>query len=205
MKSGAYLLELTDYYFNGLIYLSLAFGEFIIVAYIFGVSNFFDLLKTMKCFNPKLLIKSHLTVLISTICPLALAYLINIAVIQIVNIKDKNIFSHSNRLTDLFCYALWSFILINLAILILASFHYIFIQKLDNKLISSANQKLSIWIKIRFGFESNLNLKKNSIKSMNCFKTKNLSIIGKKHQSNCNLHPHKSKQLFKHKDSIIIF
>lgn len=157
----------------------------------------------MKCFYPKLLLKSHLTVLLTTICPIILMYLINVNFAQILNIKERNVFKGSERLSDIFCHFVWLYLIFNLFLVLFGCFHYVFIQKLEPKF--RTNQ---IWIKIRFGFEASSNFKLNS--SLNTLKPaiKNKGmpkyLMSKRHQSNCNLH-FKNNKMFKSKDSIIIF
>lgn len=185
--------------------------EFILVSYVFGMSHFFGCLRQMRCWTPKLLVKSHLTVLLTTICPLILAYLINISLQQILNLREKSLFKYSDRLSEIFYYALCFFIGLNLFLVLFGCFHFIFIQELEKKLISTGNRKLSVWIKIRFGLEATSsfcrNANQNIIKSMkgaNRNQPKYLVTGKKHHQANCNLHAFKSKMV-KNKDSIIVF
>lgn len=232
-------MEITDYYFNGLgrclivrpesfhttkpftnylllrptVYLCIALMEFVLVSYILGISNFFGCLKQMRSWSPRLLVKSHLTVLLTTICPIILLYLINIAFQQVLNLKEKNLFHYSDRLSEIFSYALWFFLLLNLFLVLFGCFHFICIQELEKKLISAGNHKLSIWIKIRFGLEANSSFSRNATQNMirsmkearaNRNQPKYLMANKKHHQANCNLHGFKNKMV-KNKDSIIIF
>ena len=165
----------------------------------------------MRSWSPKLLIKSHLTVLLTTICPIVLAYLINVAFQQILNLREKSVSRYSDRLTEIFCSALWFFLALNLVLVLFGCFHYIFVQELEKKLISAASRKLSIWIKIRLGLEASSSFSRNanrnairSIKEARAGKNQpKYLVVNKKHQANCDLHAFKNKM--NKKDSIIIF
>lgn len=185
--------------------------EFLIVSFIFGISNFFEMLNKMKCWNStsQYIIKSHFTVLLTTISPIILLYLINISFVQIINLKDKKLFKYSDKLSDIFCYVLWFFIFLNFVLILFGCFHYIFIEKLEKKLIiSKINQnKMSIWIKIRVGFEANSKFKKNHLNATKLVKNNSKYLImPKKHRINCNLH-FRDNKIFKtnKENNIIIF
>ena len=184
--------------------------EFIIVSYIFGISDFFHLLRMMKCWNPKLLIRSHLTVLITTICPLILIYLMNVSFIQIVNIRNafsldnvtggKLFGNSSDQVSQTFSNLVWAFQMLNLIILVFGCLHYVFIQNLDSRLLST-----SWWIKIGLGFEANAKFRKNANQITMKPMLKTRVHISKKHQVNCNLHNYKGNKMFKTKDSFIFW
>jgi solute carrier family 6 amino acid transporter-like protein 5/7/9/14 len=67
---GGYLLDLLDYYAAGWPYLFIGFTEFIIIAYVYGVQNYFDDLYHMTKLNPGMWGKSHLVFLYMTLSPL---------------------------------------------------------------------------------------------------------------------------------------
>jgi solute carrier family 6 amino acid transporter-like protein 5/7/9/14 len=67
---GGYLLDLLDYYAAGWPYLFIGFCEFMIIAYVYGVQNYFDDLYHMLKFNPGMWAKSHLTFIYMTLSPL---------------------------------------------------------------------------------------------------------------------------------------
>ena len=69
-KGGGYLLDLLDYYAAGWPYLFIGLCEFIIIAYIYGVQNYFDDLYHMTKLNPGMWGKSHLVFVYMTLSPL---------------------------------------------------------------------------------------------------------------------------------------
>jgi solute carrier family 6 amino acid transporter-like protein 5/7/9/14 len=67
---GGYLLDLLDYYAAGWPYLFIGLCEFVIIAYVYGVQNYFDDLYHMLKFNPGMWGKAHLVFIYMTLSPL---------------------------------------------------------------------------------------------------------------------------------------
>merc|ERR1711902_431471 len=73
---GGYLLDLLDYYAAGWPYLFIGLCEFIIIAYIYGVQNYFDDLYHMTKLNPGMWGKSHLVFVYMTLSPLIITVIL---------------------------------------------------------------------------------------------------------------------------------
>ena len=71
------MLDLLDYYAAGWPYLFIGLCEFIIIAYIYGVQNYFDDLYHMTKLNPGMWGKSHLVFVYMTLSPLIITVSIN--------------------------------------------------------------------------------------------------------------------------------
>ncbi|CAG2180417.1 unnamed protein product [Oppiella nova] len=71
-NAGIYILTLMDTYAAGIPCLIVGLLEIFIVAYIYGISNFFADLKHMTGWKPSTLIRSHIVVMITTCSPIAI-------------------------------------------------------------------------------------------------------------------------------------
>ncbi|CAG2105152.1 unnamed protein product [Medioppia subpectinata] len=75
-NAGVYILNLMDTYAAGIPCLIVGLFEIFIVAYIYGISNFFQDLKLMTGWMPSDIMRSHIIVMITTCSPIAIAIIL---------------------------------------------------------------------------------------------------------------------------------
>ena len=151
-RAGIYILNLMDNFAAGFPYLIIGFLEIFITIYVYGISNFLFDLKLMTNWDPRLFLKAHFIVILSTIAPLILIYILFNDVVSLITGNITFSLGKYNFPTWSVWIG-WGMAFVPLMAIPLGAFHYLFF---------SYKKSESFWEHLKSGFKPTKEFRQNS-------------------------------------------